>query len=296
MTIPETVRFLVWNIERGQHTKDALRWISRLPVPPAAVLWQELQPGDVETAEATLGMRAFLAEARPNSTHHNAILLDESGPLALEEEFVHPAVLGHAPANIAVRLRGPDGTLSDRALTLLSVHASSISPTYRLMEAEFLARFADPKWLTLAAGDFNSYPSRSPGEGPHAIDWTEVPDRVYYMQRTHQTAAGRDTDDRPDATLLAAGYLDAARWAAEHLHQQHDALAPTAGYGKPRQCGLRRIDRAYLSGPLAPTLMRFEVCDSDELRSVSDHLPLIIDLDAEKLRQVMKHSTVPVGL
>lgn len=296
MTVPETVRFLVWNVERGQHTKGALRWISRLPVPPAAVLWQELQPDDTETVETGLRMQAFVAEARPNSTHHNAIFLSKDGPLVLEEEFVHPAVLGHAPANIAVRLRDPDGALSDRVLTLFCVHASSSSPTYRLIEAELLARFADPKWLTLAAGDFNSHTSRSPGEGPHAIGWAEVPDQVYYVQRTRQTAEGRVTDDRPDATLLAAGFLDAARWAAEHLDQQHDALAPTAGYGKPHQCGLRRIDRAYLSGPLAPALTRFEVCDSNKLRSISDHLPLIIDLDAEKLRQVMKHSAVPVSL
>ncbi|MEU7159217.1 hypothetical protein AB0A98_22680 [Streptomyces chrestomyceticus] len=51
----------------------------------------------------------------------------------------------------------------------------------------------------------------------------------------------------------------------------------------PRYC----IDRGYLSAELAPALTGFKVCDSAELRLLSDHLPLHTTFDTAALRTVL---------
>ncbi|MFH0246126.1 endonuclease/exonuclease/phosphatase family protein [Streptomyces sp. HK10] len=284
----DPVRILSWNIEHGRAVKEARRWISRLSAEPDVVCVQELRPGDEELLQEPWGT-GYVAEPRPGSSHANAIFVREDGDAAfvVTDAFDHPAVLGHAPANVAVRLRGPDGSLSDRALSLFCIHASFNSPATRLIEAEFLNRFAQPGWLTVVMGDFNDAPAGT------VVDWDEVTDRAFYAHRTYPLAGGeRPTDDRADRTLRAAGYIDPAAWAAEHLRLEKDPLAPTAGYRRPDQGGLRRVDRAYVTGPLAPAICGYWVGDrieDPELEDISDHLPVMLELDRTELSRLMSN-------
>lgn len=273
--------FLCWNVEKGHYVEKACRWADKQQA--EVVFWQELQPDDVEVVAELLGMTAYVAEPRANSTNCNALFLREGGAFELDTEHRHPATRdAHALANISVRLRRGD-EVSDRALSLFSVHSSYNSPVARLTEAEFLTRFAEPGKLAVAMGDFNSLPAGA------EMDWSKVTDRAYYAHRTYLNCDGRRyTDDRPDRTLTAAGYVDAALWAAKR-HGQHRAVTPTVGHRphKATQGGATRIDRGYVVDELAPAVTRFQVGKAVELGEVSDHLPLWMELDRAALEKTM---------
>ncbi len=64
-------------------------------------------------------------------------------------------------------------------------------------------------------------------------------------------------------------------------------MAATAGYDKPAQGHPRRIDRFYLSAELTPAIYGVRVGDRDELGHLSDHLPVVLDLDATELFRIM---------
>ncbi|MFD7663484.1 hypothetical protein [Streptomyces sp. NPDC059788] len=276
-----------WNIEKGLHGEQAAAWVRAQA--PDIFFQQELPPGQLKAQAERLGMNGYIAPARPGSghiqdRHRNAIFLKPSGPLAFAEEFDQSWMPWSVAANISVRLRDADGTLSPRRISCVSGHACYWSSEHRQAEAKWCSTLAKPGWLAIHFWDWNSYRI---GEGPQ--DWSQYTDLAYVANRTYFEGGRRRTDDRPDREMLAAGYTELARHAATRL-QQYNATKTASGYrrhpgrpGGPRHC----IDRGYLTKELAPALTGFEVCDTGELRRLSDHLPLRATFDTATLRAVL---------
>lgn len=269
MNLPETVKMVSVNVEKGVNWRQATAWIRDQA--PDIVFMQEVQPGQLRRIGRRLGMTGYLAAHRPGSNNDNAIYIKKNGPFVFVAEHKQAWAPWHAPANITVKLRLPGGGLSDRHISLVSGHGCYWSPEYRLAEAKWCSTLAKPGWLAVHFWDWNSY--RIGEGGP----WDNYDDKAYYANRTYDENGVRRSDDRPDRELLAAGYVEMARYAATHLDLA-DAMKGTAGYrtypgrpDAPPYC----IDRGYLTAELAPALVHFEVCDTPDLRNMSDHLPSV---------------------
>ncbi|WP_405735106.1 endonuclease/exonuclease/phosphatase family protein [Streptomyces sp. NBC_01537] len=280
----ETITALNWNLEKGINLEAGARWIREQR--PDLFFQQEVQPGQLAQLADLLDMDGYVAVPLPGSSNDNAIFVRRGGPLVFTEDYPQAWAPWHAPANIAVRLRDPDGTLSPRQISCVSVHTCYWSPEIRLNEARWCTTLAKPGWLAVLFGDWNSYRVGTD------ITWQSYADDAFVANRTYEENGRRHTDVRPDRELLAAGYIEMARHAAEHL-QQPDATAASSGYrdhpGRPsgaRYC----IDRGYVSPELAPALNSYAVCDTPQLRRLSDHLPLRAAFDHARLRTVL-HST-----
>ena len=276
-----TITALNWNVEKGINWEEAAAWVQQQD--PDIFFQQEVQPGQLDVLAERLGMDGYIAVHRPGSNNDNSIFLKRGGPLAFVEEYEQSWAPWHAPANIAVKLRDDDGTLSPRQISCVSGHACYWSAEYRLTEAKWCSTLAKPGWLALHFWDWNSY--RADEGGP----WEDYDDLAFVANRTYFEGGRRHTDDRPDREMLAAGYVELGHHAAEHLGQP-DALNPSSGYrdhpgrpNGPRYC----IDRGYLSAELAPALAGFTVCDTQELRQLSDHLPLRAEFDVTQLRSIL---------
>lgn len=272
-----------WNVEKGKNLRQAAAWVASQQ--PDIFFMQELQPGQGEIVTELTGMAGYIAASTPQSSNDNAIFLRESGPLIFDEEFTHPWAPWHAPANIAIRLQDDDGTLSPRRISAVSAHLCYWSPHVRLAEAQWLSTLSKRGWLAMVFADWNSY--RQGEGGP----WDRYQDAAFVANRTYPTDGGqRRTDDRPDRELTAAGYVEMARHAADNLGQPH-AMQPSSGYrdhpGRPADQPPYCIDRGYLTTELIPALATFEVCDTPELRQISDHLPQRATLTTTTLRQIL---------
>lgn len=105
------------------------------------------------------------------------------------------------------------------------------------------------------------------------------PDPDYSTMRPYNLAARtqpRDSGRQPNRRVAAAiedrGYVDAA-W---HLHQDTGDPALLRRTGRDD-----RIDRIYVSAPLAPALHRYEVLDQPE--RASDHHGVTVDIDTDHI-------------
>lgn len=270
------------NVEKGIHVRQAAVWVASQA--PDVFFMQELQPGQQEIVTELTGMTGYLAAPTGHSPHTNAIFLRDGGPLVFDEEFDQSWAPWHAPANIAVRLRDEDGTLSPRRISLVSAHLCYWSPQVRLVEAQWLSTLSKPGWLAMVFADWNSF--RCGEGGP----WDAYQDAGFVARRTYATDDGRRrTDDRPDREVTAAGFVEMALHAA--TLGQHDAIRPTSGYrshpGRPRDVPPYTIDRGYLVRELAPALATYEVCDTEELRQYGDHLPTRATFTTPVLRDIL---------
>ncbi|GAV44743.1 endonuclease/exonuclease/phosphatase family protein [Streptomyces acidiscabies] len=283
--LAETVKILSWNIRKGEHADAACAWINEQQ--PDVVFWQEMQAADLERVTNQLGMLAFpAARTASGNGNDNVIFVRSDGPFVVEDVYGHEWAGWHAPANVSVRLALADGGVSARALSLVCEHSCYWSSERRWDEARWYATLAKPGWLTVAGGDWNSYPT---GEGPSAEEWETVQDRAFYMNRTYIAADGtRVSDDRADGIMRGAKYVDVARWVADHT-EWAAAVRPTAGYGpeKALQGGPERIDRTYAVKELARAIARYETFDIGKLRSISDHLPGMTTFYRRVLAEIM---------
>ncbi|WP_327744705.1 endonuclease/exonuclease/phosphatase family protein [Streptomyces europaeiscabiei] len=286
----DLVTAAVWNIEadggrNGEHRDLALDTLTEYE--PDIFLQQEAKfsrdrgSERLHAAEKRLGLRGFISAPNPyadadiaTAVYVRPTMFDviEARPRA-KPWWLHPchvvARLGSCPV----------------PLNLISIHMCCFDANQRLMEAGWTAMHAQPGMVTLAAGDTNSFP-RNP-ERLALPDWATVTDRAHMVHRTYLDADGhRRSDTRPDAALTDAGYLDLARYVADHLGQ-HGALNATAGQYKPDQGGPQRIDRAYGTGGLASALHSVEVVDNDNAREASDHSLLILRFHRVRLERVL---------
>ncbi|MCX5357303.1 endonuclease/exonuclease/phosphatase family protein [Streptomyces sp. NBC_00124] len=286
----DLVTVAVWNIEadggrNGEHRDLALDVLSELE--PDVFLQQEATfsrdrgSERLHAAEKRLALRGFLSAHNPyadadiaTAVYLRPTMFDvvEARPRA-KPWWLHPchvvARLGSCPV----------------PLHLLSFHMCCFDANQRLAEASWTAILAQPGMVTLAAGDTNSYP-RNP-ELLALPNWAAVTDRAHMVHRTYLDADGhRRSDTRPDTALTDAGYLDLARYSADHLGQ-YEALNATAGQHKPDQGGPQRIDRAYGAGGLASALHSVEVVDNDDTREASDHALLILRFYRVRLERLL---------
>lgn len=290
--LADPVTMLNWNLEKGINWREGADWIRDQD--PHVVFLQEVQPGQLRRIGRRLGMKGYLASHRPGSNNDNALFIKRGGPFAVVAEHPQQWAPWHAPANIAVKLRGPGRSLSGRQISLVSGHGCYWSPEYRLAEARWCSTLAKPGWLAVHFWDWNSY---RVGEGG---PWEEYEDTAFYVNRTYVNDAGvRVTDDRPDREMTDAGYVEMARYAAAELALP-DAMRPSSGYrthpGRPRTIAPYCIDRGYLTAELARALTHYEVHDTPELRQISDHLPLRATFDRDTLRTILhqpSHSYEP---
>lgn len=282
---PPPVVAVSWNVEKGKNLHEAAAWVRSQK--PDVFFMQELQPGQGEIITELTGMTGCIAAPTAQSNNDNAVFLRAGGPLVFDEEFAHPWAPWHAPANLAARLRAEDGTLSPRRIALVSAHLCYWSPQIRLAEAQWMSTLSKAGWLAMVFADWNSY-RRGEG-GP----WEGYQDAAFVANRTYLTDTGqRRTDDRPDREITAAGYVEMARHAADHLGQP-DAMRPSSGYrdhpGRPSDLPPYCIDRGYVTAELVPALAAFEVCDTPTLREISDHLPQRATYDTAVLREILHH-------
>jgi exonuclease III len=282
------VTALAYNIEKGVNLEPATNWVVQQR--PDIFFMQEVQPGQLDTLTRLLDMDGYLAVHRPGSTNDNAIFLRRGGPLTFTEEYPQGWAPWHAPANIAVKMTDPDGTVSPRQISCVSGHASYFSSAMRLVEAQWCTTLAKPDWLTVLLYDWNSYRAGT------TIEWEQYEDRAFFAARTYFEGRQRLTDDRPDRELTAAGYIEMARWAAEH-RDQPEAMIASSGFrphpGRPRNAPRHCVDRGYMSAELAPALTSFTVCDTEQLRQMSDHLPLLARFDRDALRTILHKPARP---
>jgi endonuclease/exonuclease/phosphatase family metal-dependent hydrolase len=160
-------------------------------------------------------------------------------------------------------------------LRVAVTHLGPWDPEYRFGEARQVAgQFAKPGIPTVIAADRNCL-GEDLAYDPEP-DWTLLPpeEREYHiMWRTDPTEPPR-ADRRPSQLLHRAGLTDAAC----HLRVPWQ---PTAGH-RPGDLP-RRIDGFWLTATALPALRDYRVHDSPEARRLSDHLPVEIELDLDKL-------------
>lgn len=272
------------NVMKGTHLSQITTWLDEQR--PDLLFLQEVMPGHLSRYCDALGMDGYVAAPLPDSSNNNAILLRRRGPFALLEEHPQEWAPWHAPANVTVRLRGRDGSLSRRNISCVSMHACYWSATNRLLEAQWCSTLTKPGWLALVMGDWNSY------RADEEISWEGYADTAFVANRTYVDGGARVTDDRPDREMLAAGYVELGRHAAEQLGQA-DAMKATAGWldYPGRLAGMYCIDRGYISPELVPAVTSFEVCDTPLLRTLSDHLPQKVSLDPIVLDRILNRAS-----
>ncbi|MFE9424239.1 hypothetical protein ACFYNO_14875 [Kitasatospora sp. NPDC006697] len=292
-TTPETVRILGCNVQHGWRRDEAIAFIKSLTPAPEIILWQEAQPGDpgkgiasdAEVAAEALGMDAYENVLTPHVRRpkHNVIFVKRGGVFVHDGTYQHPGAPHQAPANVALRLRLPDGSLSYRRLLLLSGHACYYSAPIRSVEADFVTSVFKHGELGYAEYDCNSYRK---GRHPRALQ--SVRDRTFATNRSRLTEAGEFVpDDVFDRKLVNAGLVDVGLWAAQELGQK-GADGPTAGWGPDKrdqraepvdgedsdQDPASAIDRGYAVAELIPALLAAGPIDNAATRAFSDHLPV----------------------
>jgi hypothetical protein len=193
-----------WNVEKGANLPAAAAWLHE--VGPDVFFMQELQSGQGEIITELTGMTGHVAAPTAKSSNFTAVFLRPGGPLVFDEEYPHPEALWLSPANITVRLRGSDGVLSPRRISLVSAHLCYCSTGIRLLEAQWMTTLAKPGWLAMVFGDWNSY--RTGEGGP----WDGYADKAFVANRTRRAPDGsRVSDDEPDRAMTDAGYVELAR-------------------------------------------------------------------------------------
>lgn len=275
------LRILTWNILNGgaDPGRGNARWDTQIALvrnlDPDIWLVQEARGFDADgsarlfEAEASLDRRGFLSVA-PLTGQHTAILVKpELRAVRVEHDANH---FHHALARVDIGLRG-----LDRPLRLASIHLSPLHPALRAGEVGWLAGLAEPAGLAIVAGDANSL---APGD-PEPTDWHELPAH----QRVRYLAPGSEppcSDRRALGFLHAAGFVDAAFDPAVGMVDTTPTV-PTKGYPDAEFVAFRS-DHILLSPALADARRSYRVVTEDRAQRTSDHLPVMAELDLERLR------------
>src|SRR5690606_11135181 len=154
-------------------------------------------------------------------------------------------------------------------------HLNPFDPEYRLAEARLVAGLglADATRATILAADWNTI-GEDLAYDPEP-DWSALaPDRLpRHLRWQDDPTAPPSADRRASALLSRAGLHDAARAIGA-------SWQPTSGL----EDAPRRIDAFRVSAPVLPALAGYEVIDTAVTRRLSDHLPIVLRLDLDRLR------------
>ena len=271
------IRVLSYNIlnggrDTGSGGASDARWRAEVEVireaAPDVLLIQEARGFQVEGGEALykaeeqLEMRGLLAVA-PRTGQNTAVFV---APHVIVNRFDPDSDhFHHALAQATVTVPGVV-----KPLTVGSIHLSPLSPALRAAEVGWLAGLAAPGELSLVAGDANSL---APGD-PEPANWSDLPARfrVRYVDPTG------NADRSALAFLHAAGFVDAATTSGDPA----TPTVPTTAFPEAEFVPFRS-DHVLLSPALAPALTSYKVLDDDRTQAASDHLPVLVELDPERL-------------
>ncbi|MCT2589809.1 endonuclease/exonuclease/phosphatase family protein [Streptomyces sp. N2-109] len=296
-------RVVSWNLEHNGLGRDGAdhHWYLAMDIltglRPHVVLRQELTRATLNGRRAMWAEAArlggdgpqfipFMASATPESPNPTGIYLDPS-LCRTTEDHEHTTGIWHPICNPVVRLRGALSKLS-----LASYHLSSFDPTRRASEAKRLTTLGKPGMAAIIGGDANSYPHRRQAEKAPLPDWNEISDRSHFEHRTIERGGTRICDTQPDQILagehhgLPPVFIELGHHAATRLGQP-DALLPTASLRRTDQGPPQRIDRIYATPQIAAALTRLETLDTDDVRKVSDHAPVLATFNLTALQHAL---------
>ena len=252
---------------REQH--DMLRFL-RADVLLLQEIWDE---GDdltalerhLATLTEALGMRGMAVPARRTHCHMAILWRPEFAALAQQ---THTLTLWHGlgVVRLDIGARVP--------LRVAVTHLAPWSPEQRLSDAHAVAGLLDdPAHATIVAADMNSLGADTaydpepqwdrlrPGKIWRHVPWSDDP--------TTPPLADR----RPAQLLHRSGLSD----AAVHLNA---SWQPTGGHLDPQDIP-RRVDAIWTTRPAA--LRGYQVHDTPTTRRLSDHLPIMAQIDPEAL-------------
>ncbi|WP_327074431.1 hypothetical protein OG196_31820 [Kitasatospora purpeofusca] len=266
---------------------------------PAAVLLNELRPGQGDHVAERLGMRHFpapidlsLDEKDSRRQHLNAIFIDPDGPLVpdpnWEANWLGPWL---PPATVQVWIRNPDGSMSRRQIFLGCEHACYWHPGHRETTARFFTVPGKDLRLGHVEGDFNGW---TEDRAPLTLD--NVPDRAFAQNRSVLVDGVMVPDTQADTLMTGGGFVYVHGYAADTLGiEAADAPTIVGGPDKERQripvadqppAGLSAIDRTYATKELIPAVVDANVIKLPDLADISDHWPRYTHYGYQKLVEI----------
>ncbi|MEV6922931.1 endonuclease/exonuclease/phosphatase family protein [Dactylosporangium sp. NPDC051485] len=270
------IRAVSWNLlsygksstptRRGQH--ELLRFLR-----PDVLCLQEIYSQDSTRAELNqlvtgiadaVGMDYFPVPAR-HSDCHLAILWRPGYSLLSQRAYDLLLWHGLGVVRLDVGAAVP--------LAVAVTHLGPWDPDKQLRDAYTLTGQLSLSDATLLAADWNSF-GADPGYDPDP-DWSSLPEAwIERHVRWHDDpAAPRVADRRPAQLLHRSGFADAAP----------TLRAPWQATGGHRGGWARREDVFWATRPAA--LRSYQVIDTPAARDLSDHLPILVELDPQALSQ-----------
>ncbi|WP_254648623.1 endonuclease/exonuclease/phosphatase family protein [Streptomyces sp. GbtcB6] len=234
--------------------------------------WDEAEERRLLWMADTLGLTLVsMARSRIGDGRNHTALLYRSSKLRLVgRRRLGEGVFHHALIRARFRLFEADNDHGD--FLALATHLSYTDGESRLREA---------RWMTDYAGDFPGVPPRavllgdmncpSPSDEP---DWDKVPRNLQSRYRLVQDdGTFGDTDTRAMQVLLESGWQDPETITGTRR-------AATVGYYYRNEPVPLSLDHALVYGL---QVYGYHTHDTAGARKVSDHLPVVLDVEAGSL-------------
>jgi exodeoxyribonuclease III len=266
------MKVMTYNIlNGGQDDLDYGRLESVLEVvraeAPDVLVVQELNHAELfghrvlHRLENETGLRGFLAAAKTG--YHVGVFVPkrcEVRKTEADSDHFH-----HAAIEVVVET-------SDGPLTIVGTHLCPFGGEVRVLEAQYLTRFASSSGRkVLLMGDLNSL---SP-----STEHAELVKQLPAVQRARHVVPGTEyeVDTRAIATLAGAGFVDL--WQRFHDGEQAYTI-PTASHARKVFPGAR-IDYILGSEPVAELATSCTIVSGEAADVASDHYPVVAELDLE---------------
>jgi len=245
------LRVLTYNIRLGGTGREhAITSVIRSADPDVVVLQEATRPDVVERLAAAVAMPHWGSQPRGSVAYLSRV------PIA-HHAWHRPPPCYHAFLELA---------LADREVRVFGVHLSAVHSNWterrrtHEIQATLTAIAAQARGVHALVGDFNTLAPRE------AFSLRMLPWRLRVLAWLGGGAIRRQTIQ----LLLDAGYVDSFR----ALHPERK------GFTFPTWDPHVRIDYAFVAARAAKQLRRCEVVDGAEARNASDHLPLLVELEA----------------
>jgi endonuclease/exonuclease/phosphatase family metal-dependent hydrolase len=284
------IRAVSWNLlsygksatstRRGQH--ELLRFLR-----PDVVCLQEIYAAGADLAELdelvgsiadALGMEGFAVPARHSDCHLAILWRPEYDVLS---QRAYDLLLWHGLGVVRLDVG------AEVPLTVAVSHLGPWNPDKQLADAVTLTGQLPLSDAIVLGADWNSFGAQP--EYDREPDWAALPPEWIerHVRFNDDPAAPPVADRRPSQMMHRSGFHDAAPTLA----------VPWKATGGHRGGWSRREDVFWTTRPAA--LRRYQVIDTLAASSLSDHLPIVVDLDPKALGQEARVSTgdqdVPAG-
>ena len=272
MTVSPLIRAVSWNLlsygkstmptRRGQH--ELLRFLR-----PDVLCLQEIYAADNDVAELNrlagsiadaLGMKAFVSFARHSDCHLAILWRPEYRMLS---HRAYDLLMWHGLGVVRLDVG------AEMPLTVAVTHLGPWNPEKQLDDAFTLTGQLSLSEAVLLGSDWNSF-----GADPaydNEPDWSALPpERISRHIRWNDDPTVPPVADRRPAQLMQrSGFYDAAP----------TLKMPWQATGGHRGGWRRREDVFWTTRPAA--LRSYQVIDTTAARALSDHLPIMVELDPQ---------------